>query len=202
MPVRIEPVSTSMRPTTSGCSARMNSVMPAEHLAVAAQVARARQRQMEGGTGAGGVADVVDEQSQRRRVPTAKEAFYRAPRVGACRPTVRVRPAWRRGSVAGRVGAMRVSPRARLCETSRPCRRPIRSVCSSPTCGKTAMTTCACSSTSRARDNFFYRNYSTPDHAAGRRQGGASARTCAGRSRPVEAVIALAEPVTTRTRTC
>src|SRR6266404_6714675 len=35
----------------------------AQHLAVAAQVTRARHRQVKGGPGAGGVADVVDEQS-------------------------------------------------------------------------------------------------------------------------------------------
>ena len=63
MPVRIEPVSTSTSPTTSGCSPRMKSVMPREHPAVAAQVAGAGQRQMKRRAGAGGVADVVDEQT-------------------------------------------------------------------------------------------------------------------------------------------
>ena len=50
-----------------------------QHLAVAAQVAGARQRQMECGAGAGGVADVVDEQSQVEAVlrSAQKRAFYR-----------------------------------------------------------------------------------------------------------------------------
>ena len=64
MPVRIEPMSTSMSPTMSGSCSFTKLVMPSSTRRLRAQVTRAGKRQVEGRPGARGVADVVDEQAQ------------------------------------------------------------------------------------------------------------------------------------------
>ena len=67
MPERIEPVSTSIRPIDVGVLRAQELGEAIEHAAVAAQVARARQRQVECRPGAGRVADVVDDQTHSAR---------------------------------------------------------------------------------------------------------------------------------------
>src|SRR5580692_462295 len=99
----------------------------AEHLAVAAQVACARQRQVEGGSGAGGVADVVDEQSHGERFCLQVD---RKVRILACAGlTVCRRPP---PLAAGVAGTPQPDPSAGLqppplVPDFGPCRRPIRS---------------------------------------------------------------------------
>ena len=185
MPVRIEPVSTSIRPTMSGSSSRMKSVMPVEHLAVAAQVARARQRQVEGRPGAGGVADVVDEKSQYRALAMATvraQARILSMRCASGR-------GWRRrgASFAGAACA-RLARASALRDFRMSQANPLRS--SSPTCGRTPTTTCACSNISRAR---AISSIATTARRTSRRCGDKEALKEDLRQQiaPVEAVIAL-----------
>ena len=63
MPVRTEPVSTSIRPDQVRILAADEFGDALQHAAAAAQVAGAGDRQMKCRAGAGGIADVVDKQS-------------------------------------------------------------------------------------------------------------------------------------------
>ena len=76
----------------------------------------------------------------------------------------------------------------------RPCRRPIQSGSSSPTCGRTRDDYLRVFEYLESSRNFFYRNFSTPDQ----RPAGTRKRCKEDLRRqiaPVEAVIALSEPL-------
>ena len=213
MPVRIEPVSTSIRPTTSGLLGADELGDAAQHLAVAAQVAGARQRQVKRRSGAGGIADVVDEQAHlwglNLAVAASKAVILsrRAQRVAASprrSARARHRPAPAGAARAGMsppgYRGVSVSPSAPLCETSADVASQSQSGCSSRTPGKPATTTCACSSTWRA--------HAISSTATTARRTGAAratkrrcARTCAGRSRRPRR-SSRCRACSRRTRTC
>ena len=88
MPVRIEPVSTSIRPDHVRVL-RLDEVGdPRQNLPAGAQVSGPRQRKVKGGARSGGITDVVYHQTHARHCIDA-QCFAHAHRrdtLGACRP--------------------------------------------------------------------------------------------------------------------
>ncbi len=154
-----------------------------QDLAVAPEIAGARKGEVERGTGAGGVTDVIDEKSQLAWVLGAKRAFYtgRGPVAGASKTSHPVAarcqgPEFRYARPCDRLPALHLLG---FSGASR-CLRPIQFASSLPTSGRTRTTICACSNTWKAHaiSSTAISVPRTVFRAATRKR---CARSCAGR---------------------
>src|SRR6266404_3249017 len=150
----------------------------AQHLAVAAQVTRARHRQVKGGPGAGGVADVVDEQSHSGNVTCRSVAAgpHSSPRRRGLRE--------RRGLPAREFRPERACARLPRVSQSNPVRIFVTHA------WENSDEYLRVFEYLESQRNFFYRNYSTPDRRPQRSEE-ALRENLRQQITPAEAIIAL-----------